>query len=498
MSLGPGHKLKYRTDTLGNRIMDFSSAGYKAGGVRLPSVAIAKKLTPISGDNTAQIQAAIDAVSGLAGTADGFRGAVLLQPGEYEMASTLHINTSGVVLRGSGSADGGTTIKLTGTPHRFLEIRGSGTWQVDNNSTPITDPYLPSGADSFHVQDPSRFHSGDLVLVQRPATEAWIHFMDMDTLVRDGKAQTWIRTGSSIRTDRAIKAVTGNRITLDVPLTDSFDSKFLTPPGTTLVQYTFPGRISRVGVESLRVVAPAQDVPISGAQYTVLLMDALIDGWARDIDVRETQNGIVIGALAKRITLDNVRIVHAMPHSGAAAPADFAISGTQIFLNRCSVLGEGTWPVVTQAMVTGPIVVLNFRADHAGVSPHQRWATGLLVDGATLENTTARKQGIAFSNRNTAGSGHGWDIGWAVAWNVTSPYLLVQQPSGAMNWCIGCIGEAVTTANLPSGTFDSRGVPVIPSSLYLEQLRERLGEAALVNIGYGPPTKKRVKKTTEP
>ncbi len=142
--------------------------------------------------------------------------------------------------------------------------------------------------------------------------------------------------------------------------------------------------------------------------------------------------------------MDSVRIVHAMPHSGAAAPADFSLSGIQIFLNRCSILGEGTWPVVTQAMVTGPIVVLNFKADHAGVSPHQRWATGLLVDGAVLENTTPRKQGIAFSNRNTAGSGHGWDIGWAVAWNVTSPYLLVQQPPGAMNWCIGCIGEAVT------------------------------------------------------
>lgn len=230
-------------------------------------------------------------------------------------------------------------------------------------------------------------------------------------------------------------------------------------------------------------------------QYTFLLMDAVIDAWAGDIDVRETQNGIVIGAGAKRITLDSVRIVHTLPHSGAAAPADFSLSGTQIFLNRCAVFGEGTWPVVTQAMVTGPIVVLNFKSDHAGVSPHQRWATGLLVDGAKLENTTARKQGIAFSNRATAGSGHGWDVGWAVAWNVTSPYLLVQQPPGAMNWCIGCIGESVTAANLPSGIFDSPGTPVTPSSLYLEQLRERLGDAALANIGYAAEQKKRASIT---
>jgi hypothetical protein len=96
----------------------------------------------------------------------------------------------------------------------------------------------------------------------------------------------------------------------------------------------------------------------------------------------------------------------------------------------------------------------------------------------------ARTPGIAFSNRKTAGSGHGWDVGWAVGWNVVSPVLLVQQPPGAMNWCIGCVGEAQTKDGMPKGTFDSPGTPVTPASLYLEQLRERLGDAALKNIGY--------------
>jgi hypothetical protein len=164
--------------------------------------------------------------------------------------------------------------------------------------------------------------------------------------------------------------------------------------------------------------------------------------------------------------------------------ADFFIAGTQILLDRCSVDGEGTWPVATQASVTGPDVVLNFSDNaHAGVSPHQRWATGLLVDGARLPDTVARTPGIAFSNRKTAGSGHGWDIGWAVAWNVASPHPLVQRPPGAMNWCIGCSGELTKAADSPEGIYDSPGRAVEPVSLYLEQLRERLGDAALVNIG---------------
>jgi hypothetical protein len=53
-----------------------------------------------------------------------------------------------------------------------------------------------------------------------------------------------------------------------------------------------------------------------------------------------------------------------------------------------------------------------------------------------------------------------------------------------MNRCIGCIGEAVTRAETPSGIFENPGAAVSPASLDLEQLRERLGPKALENIGY--------------
>src|SRR5438309_4385067 len=57
---GADHRLHYRYDSRGNSIMDFSSAGYRAGGVKLPSAVAAQRLTPASGDNTARIQAALD------------------------------------------------------------------------------------------------------------------------------------------------------------------------------------------------------------------------------------------------------------------------------------------------------------------------------------------------------------------------------------------------------------------------------------------------------
>jgi hypothetical protein len=144
-------------------------------------------------------------------------------------------------------------------------------------------------------------------------------------------------------------------------------------------------------------------------------------------------------------------------------------------LDRCHVSGESASSVVTQGETTGPLVVLNFTADHGGVAPLQGWTTGVLVDGGTFPGATEQQPGVAFGRS---------DIGWATAWNVNSPYLLVQQPPGALNWCIGCIGTSVTIGSTPNGIFDSPGEMVVPSSLYLQQLRDRLGPDALRSIGY--------------
>jgi hypothetical protein len=485
VSLGPEGTLRYATDARGNRIMDFSHAGYKGGGVPLPTVKVARTIHPEAGDSTARIQSAIDDVSRQPIDVDGIRGAVLLERGTYDVHSPLKIGASGVVLRGSGSTMEGTVVRVGGPPHRFLEISGTGSWEPQGQPAALTDTYVPAGAISFNVDTPAVFKPGDTILVRRPVTDAWIRFMEMDRLSRDGKPQTWIKAGTSIDTDRMIVAIDGSRITLDVPLSDSFDAQYLNPPGSTIAKYTFPGRIEQVGFESMRVIVPAQDVPINQSQYTLLRMQAVIDAWVRDIAASDTQNTITLGHTVRRATLEGVHIVHTVPFSGAASPADIAISGTQILVQQSSVRGKRVWPIVTQQGVTGPNVVLDFFADEAGVAPHQRWATGLLVDSSEFTNGTERRPSLAFSNREYAGSGHGWSIGWAVGWNVKADYVLLQQPPGARNWCIGCTGRPPTilwhgnkiaVPEIPSDTWESPGAHVTPASLYRAQLAERLGK----------------------
>jgi len=487
---GPNGKLQYKTLPNGDRIMDFSTAGYMGGGVALPNVPVKVTVNPSGGDDTSAIQNAINNVSGMP-LSGGFRGAVLLGPGTFHCSGTLALSSSGVVLRGSGSGAGGTTVNLTGSPHLFIQIHGSGTWQT-SGSVNITDSYVASGTNTIHVSSATGFSVGDPVLITRTVTSAWVAFMNMNNLVRNGTHETWIAVGSHITTDRNIAAISGNTITLDASLTDSFDSKFLGTPVGTIAHYTFPGRISQVGLEHLRVVGQPLDTDITTPQYMLVNFDAVINGWANDVVAQDTINGVFIGHGAKQLTLDRVSLPHTIAHTTAAGPEDFNGIGTQILFNKCVSDGQGSFPFSTMAEGTGPIVYLNCTStQHAGVSPHMRWTTGILSDGLSIPNAPSGTQGISYRDRGILGSGHGWTTGWSVAWNVTTPFFLVQQPPGTENWCIGCIG-AVTSASQPGGSstiepngiYDSLGTLVTPSSLYLAQLCDRLGPAALTNIGY--------------
>lgn len=475
-------KLSYKTLEAGDKIADFSHAGYQGGGVSVPSVPVKMKVSPSGGDDSGTIQQAIDAVSKME-LVNGFRGAVLLAPGTYLCEKALTLTASGVVLRGSGSGSNGTIITMKGDPHTCIIVKGSPESKVVGNSTTISDAYVPSGAAAFQVADASGFKTGDTIRITRPVTESWVSFMGMDRLVRDGKPQTWIR--GDIQTQCIVKKITRNEITLEVPLTDSYDARYLGASGVTVEKISVKGELSQIGVEDIRIVSPGQSVTINQRHNKALTMGGIADGWVRNLEIFNTVNSISI--TARRVTVDNVSIMHDAPTIGTAKPADINGSGPQLLFNRCSITGDNVFFFATGPKVSGPIVLLNCTFKGNGwIQPHQRWATGVLVDGCEVPGG-----GIDFMNRGAMGSGHGWSIGWAVAWNCKAKSFLNQQPPGAANWVIGCRGERQQRAIpfdkqpfLPEGIYESHGTPVEPASLYLAQLSERLGEHVLKNIGY--------------
>jgi hypothetical protein len=509
--LGPDGKLVYKSTDTGDRIMDFSYAGYMGGGVALPDVPVKRTVQPPSGDpnkdDTPTIQAAIDDVAKLQPDKNGFRGAVLLAPGTFSCSGTITITANGVVLRGSGEQS--STIKLTGRPHLAIAVRGGNGRERgrgvtnpspdENNgsspqekslaSTSITDSYVPSGTVSFHVKSASGFAVGDEISIRKPVTDAWVSFMHMDDLTRDGKHETWIKTGTVIPAERCIAAIAGNTITVDVPLSDSYDAKFFSPTGVTVATIAAPPRslVSQCGVENLHIESPPQEINHTQAHFTALHISGQ-DCWARDLMIDETMNSV--GVNGRRITLQRVTVNRKARHLGASKPAEFAPNGTQVLLDRCAVNADNVWFSATGAEVSGPIVLLNCTFHGNGrAESHQRWSTGMLYD-----NCRAPDGGIEVRNRGEMGSGHGWSMGWGVLWNCTAKEFLVQNPPGAINWMIGCVGESAKSArpfgsgpSLPGGTEDSHDVPVTPRSLYLTQLAQRLGPQAVRNLGYASP-----------
>jgi hypothetical protein len=494
---GPDGKLTYKSIETGDHILDFSHAGYQGGGVALPDVPVKQTLQPCGKDDDTAIQSALDEVSKLP-LENHFRGAVLLSPGTFTCSKTIYLSTSGIVLRGSGA--NATTIKMTGPKHQAI-ILGKPRGAASNDEEPaptepavpkksepkttITDPYVPSGATSFTVASCLPFAVGDSITIRRPTTAAWIHLMHMDDLKRDGKPQTWIGTSRSEITQRKITAIDGNKITIDAPLSDSYDAKYLGQNAVTITKLAQANSLSHLAVENLHIQCPPIETDYGHHPWSAIRV-AADDCFVRNVYCEETMNSTTLAG--HRITFENVSVTHTYPNLGASKPADFSIEGSQILLDRCSSTGGNTYWVWTSSLITGPNVVLNsvFRGHGSRIQPHQRWSTGLLID-----NCTCPDGNIDFANRGVAGSGHGWTMGFAVAWNSIAKTFIIQQPPGSANWAIGCIGDRQQTARyfdsspiLPEGCFDSHGTPVTPQSLYLAQLQDRLGAQALKNLGY--------------
>ncbi|HEX8915909.1 MAG TPA: hypothetical protein VF796_26410, partial [Humisphaera sp.] len=209
VALGADGKLAYRTTPAGDRVMDFSHAGYMGGGVALPSPAVKKEVAPSGGDDTAAVQAAIAEVSSLP-LVNGLRGAVLLRPGTFHCSKEVTLAQDGVVLRGSGSGEAGTVVEMTGEPHTAFVVEGpdlSFPKETPATTFTVAEAYVPAGAIALSVTDAKGLAAGDAVRIRWARTAEWIRFMGMADLVRKRKGQpdvpqTWMKAGTEVTVHR--------------------------------------------------------------------------------------------------------------------------------------------------------------------------------------------------------------------------------------------------------------------------------------------------------
>lgn len=495
---GDADRLIHPLDDLGNRIADFSTAGYRNSNQPLPDVESTidasrfVTVAPISGDDMDNIQAAIDQVGSFPVGQDGYRGVVQLTAGEYQISDKLVILNSGVVLRGVGDGSDpltSTILRATGTTQRSVIVVGQSSGfasGIANTTHNIVDKYVPVGATSLRVDSTANWSVGDPVVVKRPSTAEWISAIGMDMIPPRSDGGTVIQWEPGGNFDhlyeRVITRIEGDRVFLNAPLMSTFEQRY---GGGTVFRYSFP-RIENVGIEKIHGRSDFASPTDEAHASTFIELQAVQDAWVRDVTGRHFVFATVHAtSRAMRVTVDDAQSLEPVSIITGARRYPFTIDG-QFVLMRNLYSEDGRHDFVNNSAWRnrGPNVFLDGTAVNSNEAsgPHQRWSTGTLYDTITTDDM------IEARNRGNFGSGHGWAGAGMVFWNARAEQFIVQNPQTAQNWVIGSTGTLVNETRFgpqPPATVDAHSTPIDfgdpqnpTSSLFVAQHNQRMADPA--------------------
>lgn len=469
VDLGENGKLVYEFDDQGNRMPDFSHAGYAGGGVAIPSVPAKVLVAPLEGDNTRHIQSAIDHVSSLPMDEHGFRGAVCLTEGWFEIHGQLRIESSGVVLRGSGDGEDGTVLNAVGHSRRtLLEFNGRHTAFIGMPRS-ILDEYVPVNASSFILNTVDGLSVGQSIQVRRPSPQNWIDLMGMSS-VKGRPTPAWKPDTVDILWERTISGIDGNSITLDVPLTCALEKQF---GGGEVIPVEARGRLRQSGVENMRFQSAWDQSNPKDEEHAwmAITLDHVEDAWVRQVTALHFVSSLVsVWETCRRISVMDCRSLKPVSEIGGYRRHAFHTAGQQTLFLRC-YSEKGRHDFSTGWRAAGPNVFVHCEANNAldFSGPIESWATGVLYDNLIMDGG-----GLRFDNREMWDNGVGWAAGNCVAWQCSLPLMTNRKPPAAANWAIGIWAQF-----LGDGHWRSSNEFVDPDSLYIGQLKDRLGSESL-------------------
>lgn len=460
-----GGYLQYIPDAQGNRIPDFSSAGYDAGNTEIPNVPIKVIVAAKDGDVTQQIQEAINYVSNLPKDKNGFRGTVLLGKGNFEVQGQLKIRTSGVILRGSGVKE--TIITGSGLTRETL-IRIYGVNDLKSfNKTQITDNYVPVNAIKFNLANADAFKTGERILITRPSTAEWLDTMKTWTFGGDVSALGWKPGEEDVVWDRKITAISGTQITIDAPVTTALDQKF---GGGFIEKYTWNGRIENVGIENLSLISTfdANNPKDENHRWMAITIENTQNAWVRQVNFKHFAGSAVnVLSTGKCITVEDCKSLAPVSEIGGQRRYTFQTNGQQTLFQRLySEYGYHDFAV--GYLAAGPNVFVQCKAylpfSYSGAI--DTWASGVLFDVINIDGNALSYQNIGQDAR-----GAGWTAGNSVFWQCAASRVYNFKPPTAQNWAFGTWSEFQG-----DGFWDYSNEHITPRSLYYAQLAQRLNK----------------------
>ncbi|MCF0040523.1 DUF6298 domain-containing protein [Dyadobacter fanqingshengii] len=477
VAMGEDGKLHYAPDSLGNRIVDFSYAGYMAGNKQIPDVPIKVVVPAKVGDATLRIQSAIDYVGSLPPEKDGFRGAVLLEKGEHTILGGLFIRKSGIIIRGNGTVDNKTTLVGAGLSREtILTVLGSNDPEIGNLGE-VNDEYVPVNALTFNVVNAADFKTGDRIQIRRPSTKAWIRLLKMEEFGGETGWLGWKPGQRDIVWDRTITAISRNQITINAPLTTALDKKY---GGGFITKYDWPGRISQVGIENLCIESTFDSTNLKDEEHRWMgvRMENVENAWVRQVHFKGLAgSAVALFETASQVTVEDCKSLMPVSEIAGQRRNTFYTQGQLTLFQRCYA-ENGFHDFTTGYRAAGP----NAFVQCESVQPFgfsgtaDSWASGVLFDNVVVDG-----QALSFKNRGQDGQGAGWTAANSVMWQCSASRVENVSPPGVTNFAFGIWAEFAG-----DGFWENVNEHIKPRSLYFTQLSERIGNEALSNAALMP------------
>ncbi|RUT68326.1 pectate lyase [Flavobacterium cupreum] len=460
-------KLSFTADQLGNRIPDFSFAGYRSSEKAIPNPENKIFVPKQEEDATQKIQTAIDYVSTLKPDQSGFRGAVLLDKGTFKIKGTLYIRKSGVVLRGSGNTEEGTILLGTGLEREAL-IRILGTDDRKYKETfELANGFFPLGTQKIQLKNASKLKVSDEIIVSNPLTDNWIRELKMQDFGGETSWIGWKKGDWDMNWNRVVANIKGNEITLDAPLTMALNEVYAT---AKVISYSWPGRTEQNGIENILIKSTfnASNPKDEEHRWQAISIENARNAWVRQVNFKHFAGGAVtLLKTAQQITVEDCIATEPVSEIASFRRYTFYTEGQQTLFQRCyseygyhdfAVGGFGT---------AGPNVFVQCESHlpYENSGAIGSWATGVLFDIVNIDG-----KALSYNNREQGGRGAGWTAANSVIWESSASKIECYSPPTALNWAFGVWGQ-----------FEGNGIwkdvngHISPRSLFYAQLENRLG-----------------------
>lgn len=464
---------------------DFSYAGYHFGEVAIPEVDhkifdvtdFGAKPNDQKSDRAAIEKAVAAAKKNGSGVVFFPKGRFLVNE-DNDPKTSIVISAKNIVLRGSGSGEGGTELymknylpaknpkQLWTCPYMF-KVEGRG---AENEVTTIVAD-AKRGDRTIQVKSAAAIRPGKWIIVRVKNNAQDLIEHDMCGCQLDEKWTKIKDQGIYVNEPHLVEKVKGKTVTLKAPLLHDVDKKH----NWKVLTYA---HYEEVGVEDIAFVGNWHDDfvhhqdYIHDGGYSMLQMHRIANGWVRNCRFTDANRACTI-SLGANVSVLNCEVTGNTGHNSISASASART------LIGCCNDAASTWhaPGVSSASIGTVLWRVNY-TEHTSFETHASQPRATLFDvtkggfflgrgGGARQNLPNHMEHLILWNFEELDEGEENFEFWSSKtwfWKIIPPYV------------VGFHGAGTTFDESQIKVIESLHNPVLPASLYEAQLSLRLGE----------------------